>query len=120
MECMALDSNRPSELCFQFRTIEDRYKLIRDAQLPILIPYDAIAIHLLSELESPFVDYIPVRKLQPYLVSIPEHTLRKLQANGVVRPHESGVWILLREDAYTQQKGLVLDPIGLDAALWGV
>lgn len=120
MECMSLDSNRPSELYFQFRCIEERYKLIRDMQLPILIPYDATARNLLSELENPFVDYIPHRKLQPYLVSIPEHLLRELQANGVVRPHEAGVWILLREDAYTQQKGLVLDPIGLDAALWGV
>jgi CRISPR-associated endonuclease/helicase Cas3 len=120
MKFMAVDGNRPRELYFQFREIEENYRLIRDTQLPILIPYDATARSLLSELESSFVDYIPNRKLQPYLVSVPERSLGELQANGVVRPHESGVWILLREDAYTQQKGLVLDALGLDATLWGV
>jgi CRISPR-associated endonuclease/helicase Cas3 len=120
MECMALDSSRPGELPFQFRAIEERYKLIRDTQLPILIPYDEIARDLISELESPFVDYVPTRKVQPYLVSIPERSVKELEANGVVRAHESGVWILLREDLYRPQKGLALDAIGLDAAPWWV
>jgi CRISPR-associated endonuclease/helicase Cas3 len=115
MECMALDSSRPDELPFQFRTIEERYKLICDTQLPILIPYNEIARDLVSDLESPFIDYVPNRKLQPYLVSIPERSVKELEANGVVRAHESGVWILLRKDAYTPQKGLSLDAIGLDA-----
>jgi CRISPR-associated endonuclease/helicase Cas3 len=109
MECMALDSSRPGELPIQFRAIEERYKLICDTQLPILIPYDEIARDLISELESPFVDYVPHRKLQPYLISVPERSIKELEANGVVRAHESGVWILLRKDAYTPQKGLTLD-----------
>lgn len=120
MDCMKLDSNRPSELLFQFREIEERYALIRDAQLPILIPYDGIATNLLSELQNQVVDYIPTRKLQPYLVSVPERTLGQLESNGVVRAHESGVWVLMRKDAYTQDKGLVLDSINLDPLLWGV
>jgi CRISPR-associated endonuclease/helicase Cas3 len=120
MERMALNSSRPGELPFQFRAIEERYKLICDTQLPILIPYDEMARALISELESPFVDYVPSRKLQPYLVSIPERSVKELEANGVVRAHESGVWILLRKDAYTPQKGLTLDAIGLDAAPWWV
>jgi CRISPR-associated endonuclease/helicase Cas3 len=120
MDYMALDSNRASELLFQFRAIEKEYKLIRDTQLPILIPYDVTAKSLASELESPFVDYVPNRKLQPYLVLIPERSVKELEANGVVRAHDSGVWILLREDAYTPQKGLTLDSIGVDAALLGV
>jgi CRISPR-associated endonuclease/helicase Cas3 len=112
---MALDSIRPGELPFQFRAIEERYKLICDTQLPILIPYEETARNLLSMLESSFVDYVPNRQLQPYLVSVPERSVRELEANGVVRAHESGVWILLRKDTYTPQKGLTLDAIGLDA-----
>lgn len=120
MECMRLDPYRPEELRFQFRAIEERYKLIRDAQLPVLIPYDEIAADLIAELENPFVDYVSNRKLQPYLVSVPERSIRELEANGVVKAHESGVWILLRADAYQPQKGLTLDARSLDAALWGV
>jgi CRISPR-associated endonuclease/helicase Cas3 len=120
MERMKLDLNRPSELLFQFREIEERYALIRDARLPIFIPYDPIAENLLSELQNQAVDYVPHRKLQPYLVSVPEYNLRELENNGVVRAHESGVWVLLRRDAYTPKKGLVLASISLDAALWGV
>ena len=120
MECMKIDSNRPRELHFQFRAIEERYALIRDAQLPILIPFDHFATALLSEMQNQAVDYIPHRKLQPYLVSVPERSLRQLESDGVVRAHESGVWVLLRKDAYTQKKGLVLGSIGLDTSIWGV
>ncbi|WP_051979250.1 CRISPR-associated endonuclease Cas3'' [Edaphobacter aggregans] len=120
MQYMALDRSRPDELAFQFRTIEERFRLICDAQLPILVPYDETARDLISALERSRVDYAPNRKLQPYLVSIPENSVKELKANGVVRAHESGIWVLLREDAYTPQKGLTLDSIALDAALWGV
>lgn len=120
MEYMKLDSNRPSELHFQFRAIEERYALIRDAQLPILIPYDRIATDLLSEMQNHVVDYVPHRKLQPYLVSVPERSLRALESDGVVRAHEAGVWVLLRKDAYTLKKGLALGSVGLDTSLWGV
>jgi len=107
MKCMSLDRNRPRELYFQFRKIEEEYRLIRDKEMPILIPYDTVARNLIYELENPLVEYVPTRKLQPYLVSVPEASLRKLQTDGAVRLHESGVWILLREDLYAQQKGLI-------------
>lgn len=120
MELMKLDNSRPDELHFQFREIAEQYQLIRDARLPILIPYDAAAINLLSQLEDPYVKSVSHRRLQPYLVSVPGYTMKQLELNGVVRPHQSGVYILLRKDAYTAEKGLVLSPIGLDGALWGV
>jgi CRISPR-associated endonuclease/helicase Cas3 len=120
MECMRLDVNRPADLHFQFREIEKRYVLIRDAQLPIFIPFDSTAENLFSELLNPAVDYVPHRKLQPYLVSVRERELRELERNGVVEAHESGMWVLLRKDAYKPEKGLDLGPVSLDGAYWWV
>jgi CRISPR-associated endonuclease/helicase Cas3 len=120
MECMKLDSNRPRDLYFQFRSIDERYKLIRDVQLPILTPCDRVGADLFYQLQNSVVDYVQHRKLQPYLVSVPERTIRELESNGVVKAHESGVWVLLRKDAYSLKKGLVLGSIGLDTSLWGV
>ncbi|MCL2659040.1 MAG: CRISPR-associated endonuclease Cas3'' [Acidobacteriaceae bacterium] len=120
MQKMALDGDprRNDPLLFQFREIESKYKLIIDNQVPILIPYNKIAEKLQGDLEKGFVKFKSHRELQPYLISVPEHTIRKLK--DVVEPHESGVWLLLRRDAYTAQKGLAPDAIGLDTAHWWV
>jgi CRISPR-associated endonuclease/helicase Cas3 len=106
--------------CFQFREVAARYRLIRDTQKPVLVPYGARARKYLCALGDGRIPFIPQRDLQPFLVSIPERSIRALEAQGVARAHESGVWLLLRPDAYDRQMGLKLDSIGLDASLWGM
>ena len=88
--------------------------------MPILIPYDETATGYLRALACGQVEFIMQRYLQPYLVSVPERTLRSLESAGVVRSHESGVHLLIRQDAYSNQKGLRLEPLQLDPSLWGV
>ena len=105
---------------FQFRDIASKYVLIQDKTLPVLIPYNEEAKLFISQLESMHVPYVQQRSLQPYLVSVPEHVMRRLEADATVRAHESGVWLLLRRDAYDEDHGLRLDNIGLDARTWGV
>ncbi len=116
MPCMKID--RGVEM--QFRAIAEKYVLIRDNQLPVLIPYNNDAENLLSQLNNPFVDYVPHRKLQPYLVSVPKRVIQDMEKAGVIQAHASGVWLLLRRDAYSPEKGLAIDPIGLDSAYWGI
>jgi CRISPR-associated endonuclease/helicase Cas3 len=120
MPCMALDKNRPAELRFQFREIARRYVMIRNEQLPILIPFNRKAQQILADLTNPSVDFVPHRRLQPYLVSVPRNVLRSLEDNHVVQAHSSGVWLLLRRDAYSCGKGLSLGPLSLDSSLWGI
>lgn len=120
MPCMVLDNHRLTELKFQFREIARRYVVIRNEQLPILIPYDGEARKILVDLTNPSIDFVPHRRLQPYLVSVPRNALRSLEENHVVQAHSSGVWLLLRRDAYSCGKGLSLGPLSLDSALWGV
>ena len=120
MSCMALDKNRPDNLKFQFREIEKRYVMIRNEQLPILIPYDEEAQQILADFTNPSIDCVSHRRLQPYLVSVPRNALRSLEENHVVQAHSSGVRLLLRQDAYSCGKGLSLGPLSLDSALWGI
>ncbi len=105
----------------QFREIADRYRIIQDTQLPVLVPYDDVARSFLQELDRGHVEYVSQRLLQPYLVSVPQRTVRDMESRGALRLHESGVWMCLREDIYDKEgKGLQLEGFGLDPNAWGV
>jgi CRISPR-associated endonuclease/helicase Cas3 len=105
---------------FQFRDAEEAYRLIEDSSIPILIPFDERATGFLRSLASGQVEFIPQRYLQAYLVSVPARALRRLESDGIVQAHESGVYLLIREDAYSANRGLRLEAIQLDSTLWGV
>jgi CRISPR-associated endonuclease/helicase Cas3 len=115
-EKMQIDWLRNRAL-FQFRDIADAYRLISDPQFPILITYDSESESFSRALLGGHVEFLPVRQLQPYLVSVPERTLRGMEASGTVQAHSSGVHVLLRKDAYTDAKGLAVEPLGLDQSL---
>lgn len=119
MRMMTLDKIR-GRAVLQFRQIEAAYQVVRDQQLPILIPFDAMSKEFCSQLLSNGVDFIPQRKLQPYLVSMHEKAVRDMESGGIVATHDSGIRVLLRSDAYSPTKGLDPKIIGLDPSLWGV
>lgn len=108
------------ETVFQFRDAEDAYKIIRDGQVPILIPYNETARKLLDALLNGYVTFISQRQLQPYLVSVPERVAHSLESSGAILKHDSGVWLLLRDEAYDAAKGLKLENLDLDARAWSV
>jgi CRISPR-associated endonuclease/helicase Cas3 len=99
---------------FQFRDIAHQYKIIRDEQVPILVPYGEEGKNLLDVLQSADLSFIPHRKLQPFLVSVPRYALHVMEKQHAVREHESGVWLLLSPDAYNNAQGLMLDNLGVD------
>jgi CRISPR-associated endonuclease/helicase Cas3 len=119
MEKMALDHRRERAL-LQFREVADAFRIIRDDQLPILIPYDAKASALWDKLAIGNVPFVPQRQLQPYLVSVRKDAMQQLKAHRFVSEHESGVWLLLNPSLYSKHKGLDPEGISLDEALWGV
>jgi len=116
---MWLDRNR-GRAVLQFRQIETAYKVIDDRQLPILVPYQKEGQKFRLQLLNGSVDFIPHRQLQPYLVSMPQGIVRELESRGIVQVHDSGVWVLLRADAYDVSRGLDPERVGLDPELWGV
>lgn len=109
-ECFCLPEH------FQFREAAQRYRLIDDIQIPIIIPYDDRSRRLRDELMA--MEEPPPRgfdrRLQRYVVSVMPHDLQKLQDGGVLlENHER--WVLGNKEAYDREQGLRFDIYGLDA-----
>lgn len=99
---------------FQFREIAERYKIVRDEEIPILVPYGEQGRNLLDALQRNTLPFVSHRQLQPYLVSVPRHALLAMEKQHAVQEHESGVWLLLSPDAYSEAQGLLPDSLGVD------
>jgi CRISPR-associated endonuclease/helicase Cas3 len=119
MEKMKFDSARGRAL-LQFREIADAFRMIRDDQLPILVPYNREAESLRDKLSKGSVAFIPQRELQPYLVSVRKEAVQQMVDRGFVSEHESGVWLLLNPSLYSKEKGLDPASTRLDESLWSV
>jgi len=119
MEKMTFDNARQHAL-LQFREVASAFQMIRDEQLPILVPYDPKAADLLNKLMAGGVAFSPQRELQPYLVSVREEAIRHLSDHGFVIEHESGVWLLHNRSIYSGNKGLDPASSRLDESLWSV
>jgi CRISPR-associated endonuclease/helicase Cas3 len=117
LERTSIDQQR-AQTHFQFREIEVHYKIIRDTQLPILVPFSPEAKTYLYTLLGGHVAFISQRLLQPFLVSVPERTFHSLVESGAVQNHDSGLGLLLRDDAYDEACGLHLEALGLDPRAW--
>jgi CRISPR-associated endonuclease/helicase Cas3 len=116
LPALAADLRSPF-LAIQFRTAASRFRIIRDEQAPILIPYDNVSRTLWAELNRGTVEFLPQRQLQPYLVSVHPRLLQRLQGKGLVMEHDSGIWLLLNDAAYSDKKGLTPEAHGVDPAL---
>ena len=119
MKTMSLDQARGRAL-LQFHEMAEAFRIIRDEQLPILIPYDPKAIRLWENLATEKVPFVPQRELQPYLVSIRKDAVQQMLARGFLTEHESGVWLLQNRFLYSSTKGLDPASTRLDESLWGV
>lgn len=112
------DDFKHKDLQLKFRTAASLYQIIRDDQQSILVPYNdeakAMRDRLLSSGES---DYQLLRDAQKYLVGVFDRLLRVLCDNGVVIQHDSGLWLLVNDNAFSKEKGLSLDAVGIDPML---
>ncbi len=119
MEKMTFDDAR-GRAHLQFREVANAFQMIRDDQLPILVPYDPRAIDLSDRLMAGRLSFVQQRELQPYLVSVRREALRHMNDRGFVMEHESGVWLLLNRSVYSDKKGLDPASSRLDESLWSV
>lgn len=122
MKTMDIDRQR-GRLLFQFREMAAAFRMIRDEQLPVLVPYSQDANvdnPIWGKLAANKVPFLPQRELQPYLVSVRSQAVEQMQRRGFVMEHESGVWILLNRSLYSREKGLDPEATTLDASLWDV
>jgi CRISPR-associated endonuclease/helicase Cas3 len=116
-ETFALDTTGPT---FQFRQAAERYRLIEDAQTPVLVPWgDGIVLR--KELEKMPDDVDPKRlrawdrRAQRYVVGVFDHELTRLRGN-TIRGEKFGRYYLSRDDAYDGRLGLLSNVEGMDPA----
>jgi CRISPR-associated endonuclease/helicase Cas3 len=99
------------ELAFQFRSAAERYRLIDDVQVQVLVVYDATSRNLRDRMllgdAGGFIDY---RLAQRYLVGVYEQVKFALWKSGAIEEHKagSGLWLLVNERVYNEEKGLSL------------
>jgi hypothetical protein len=98
----------------QFRTAAENYKIIREQQTPILVPYDdtaaAMVAHMMAGNE---IDNAFFRAAQRYTVSVRDDLLLRLVNRASLIPHESGLWALANSKGYSPGKGMLPNVVGL-------
>lgn len=115
MPCFDWNAGYQKSLPFQFRTAAQRYKIIRDEQASVLVPYNAEAADVLARLiPGEPADFSVLRKIQRYVVGVREHWLKILAESMVITQHESGLWLLTNPKAYSSEKGLSFAEEGFD------
>ncbi|MGQ0639900.1 MAG: CRISPR-associated endonuclease Cas3'' [Gemmatimonadaceae bacterium] len=113
----ALDDDlRSAHLKLQFRRAADQYRMIRDDQKPVLVPYDRRAKDIRTQMRTREINFQLLRAAQPYLVGVYPNDLHVLISRQVVSEHEAGLFILENEAAYTRDKGLSFGKLGMDSA----
>ncbi len=100
-----------ANLNFPFKRISEKFRIIKDEQIPIFIPYDEISTNLINELKY-HVSVDILRKLQRYTVQVPARVVQQLQSGGYLESFNDGFWTLTeigRKEAYSEKLGLTLD-----------
>ncbi len=116
MRCFGGEDGNP--LHHQFREAAERYRLIEDAQTPILVPYGKRGGALIRDLqrmpEPPGHGFD--RAAQRYVVGVWDKAVYRLVENQVLLERH-GRHYLANPAAYDPKLGLSFDAVGLDAAL---
>lgn len=103
--------NGASRLDFPFQKIAKDFRMIESVMQPLFIPFDDKAKDILKQLESTDDVSGVLRKLQPYIVQIPQagfESLRMAKVIQTVAPHrfEGQFWELINLDIYDAEFGL--------------
>jgi CRISPR-associated endonuclease/helicase Cas3 len=107
------DKSHAKLIPLKFRTAAEAYQLIRDAQTPILVPYDEQSRRMVAHvIAGRPIDYAFFRAAQRYTVSVRDQLLQKIADNASLVRHEAGLWALANPDAYSPEKGMLPDAAG--------
>jgi CRISPR-associated endonuclease/helicase Cas3 len=95
-------------------TLAEKFRLIDDTQVPVIIPYDDAAREALKALRFAEGCVGLARSLQPYSVQIPQKVAAALRNAGAVQPVEPQKWgeqflALTNGDLYERSTGLRWD-----------
>jgi CRISPR-associated endonuclease/helicase Cas3 len=95
------------ELKIRFRTAAERFRLINDVQLPVIVRFRNHM--LIRRLRYAPPDRLLMRQLQRFIVGIPRHLHARLLATGEIEEWHPGIWVQAYEDRYDPEIGLLGD-----------
>ncbi|HNO80516.1 MAG TPA: CRISPR-associated helicase Cas3' [Phycisphaerae bacterium] len=111
-EIMKATSLSEDGLHAQFREVADSYKLIRNEQASIIVPYGAKGKVLIEQMRAmgsareTTPEWKLRRQLQQYTVSIHQQQLEQLIENTVLEPLHERYWVICNKNAYDDCVGL--------------
>ena len=111
LDCFPRQLSQPADLFgFQFKKCAEDFQFIDSAYQPVLVPYDAHGRALIDDLRTtydPTEQRKLARRLQRYVVQIPEPVARAHRGRGLSLLHER--YLILDDDnAYSADIGLQL------------
>ncbi len=111
LDLFAMTKNGPH---FQFRQCADKYRVIDDVQIPLVVPYGKRGRNLIDELrkldEPPGREFS--RRAQRYVVNVYDRQLAQLRECHAVTQYHERFWVLENESNYDEHIGLRLESLG--------
>jgi len=97
-----------STIDFQFATAAEKFHIIEDATVPVIVPYEPVVESLISEFENSPSPLRILRRLQPYTVNIFEKDYQGLLAVGAINLLADRYPVLSSLGNYDSEIGLEL------------
>jgi CRISPR-associated endonuclease/helicase Cas3 len=91
---------------YPFRRVADKFKIIRDGMMPIIIPFNREAEKIIDELRFSEYPGHAARKAQRFTIQVPPRVLAGLLAGGAVERLHDQYDILINRDIYRDDLGL--------------
>ncbi len=95
---------------FHFRKADEKYQVIEEYSVPIVVPYGKHGAELITELrDAVYPTRALLRKTQRFSVSVPKYKLDQLIDRGACATIHEHTTILTGEGLYDKDLGLVID-----------
>ena len=105
---LSLFDKQTGELDFDFKTAAEKFKLIDNNTVAVVIPYDEEARKILGQARYHPYPFKFARQLQMYTVNIYEHEFEALQSKGAIETCNDTYEVLNNLDYYDRNTGLNL------------
>jgi hypothetical protein len=107
------EKGMPTELNFDFRSAAEAFKLIENATVSVIIPFDAKAEALIDQLPNSRFPLSVLRALQLYTVNIYEKEFQALQEMGAFSFYDDTYAVLrAKTEDYDDETGLKIPEKG--------
>ncbi len=103
------DIPRPN---WAFRDVAERFRIIDNEMIPVVIPYDKDARKLIQKLRFAESRSGILRSLQQYTVQVYSYQFDKLDSSGVLELIDGSYAVLIEKEIYTPETGLVIPESG--------